>query len=145
MKTRSIIESELEVKRSRLELYLKREAEMLDGGVQSYGIGSRNLARYNTDLSAIRAAIKEMCIRDRCYSVSCKRPPDESRTPDKRPGFDQPTTEQKPQGTEPSSAPRARRLFYALKGGDARAAQHHHHAGRKLPAPHGHGLSLIHI
>lgn len=60
MKTRSIIESELEVKRSRLELYLKREAEMLDGGVQSYGIGSRNLARYNTDLSAIRAAIKEL-------------------------------------------------------------------------------------
>lgn len=60
MKTRSIIESELAVKRRRLELYLKREAEMLDGGVQSYGIGSRNLARYNTDLSAIRAAIKEL-------------------------------------------------------------------------------------
>ena len=37
--------------RNRLELYLKREAEMLDGGVQSYGIGSRNLARYNTDLA----------------------------------------------------------------------------------------------
>lgn len=60
MKTRATIEAELTVKRNRLELYLKREAEMLDGGVQSYGIGSRNLARYNTDLSQIRAAIKQL-------------------------------------------------------------------------------------
>ena len=60
MKTRKIIELQLSTKRDRLALYLKREAEMLDGGVQSYGIGSRNLARYNTDLSAIRAAIKEL-------------------------------------------------------------------------------------
>lgn len=60
MKTRKTIEAELSVKRDRLDLYLKREAEMLDGGVQSYGIGSRNLARYNTDLSTIRAAIKEL-------------------------------------------------------------------------------------
>ena len=49
-KTREQIEYQLSIKRNRLELYLKREAEMLDGGVQSYGIGSRNLARYNTDL-----------------------------------------------------------------------------------------------
>lgn len=60
MKTRKTIELQLSSKRDRLALYLKREAEMLDGGVQSYGIGSRNLARYNTDLSAIRAAIKEL-------------------------------------------------------------------------------------
>ena len=60
MKTRATIETELTAKRNRLELYLKREAEMLDGGVQSYGIGSRNLARYNTDLSQIRAAIKQL-------------------------------------------------------------------------------------
>ena len=33
---------------------------MLSGGVQSYGIGSRNLARYQTDLANIRAAIKEL-------------------------------------------------------------------------------------
>ena len=59
-KTREQIEYQLSIKRNRLELYLKREAEMLDGGVQSYGIGSRNLARYNTDLAAIRAAIKEL-------------------------------------------------------------------------------------
>lgn len=60
MKTRKQIEIELTSKRERLALYLKREAEMLDGGVQSYGIGSRNLARYNTDLNAIRTAIKEL-------------------------------------------------------------------------------------
>lgn len=60
MKTRATIEAELTAKRNRLELYLKREAEMLDGGVQSYGIGSRNLARYNTDLSRIRDAIKQL-------------------------------------------------------------------------------------
>lgn len=60
MKSRTIIESELATKRERIALYLKREAEMLDGGVQSYGIGSRNLARYNTDLGAVRTAIKEL-------------------------------------------------------------------------------------
>ena len=37
MKTRKTIEIELTGKRDRLELYLKREAEMLSGGVQSYG------------------------------------------------------------------------------------------------------------
>ena len=60
MKTRATIEAELTAKRNRLELYLKREAEMLDGGVQSYGIVSRNLARYNTVLSQIRDAIKQL-------------------------------------------------------------------------------------
>lgn len=44
----------------RLDLYKKREAEMLSGGVQSYGVGSRNATRYNTDLSTIRSAIKEL-------------------------------------------------------------------------------------
>ena len=57
-KTREQIEYQLSIKRNRLELYLKREAEMLDGGVQSYGIGS--LPRYNTDLGSIRAAIKQL-------------------------------------------------------------------------------------
>ena len=50
----------IESKKKRLELYLKREAEMLDGGVQSYGLGSRNVTRYNTDLAQIRASIKEL-------------------------------------------------------------------------------------
>ena len=46
--------------RERRQLYLEREKVMLTGGVQSYGIGSRNLARYNTDLATIRATIKEL-------------------------------------------------------------------------------------
>ena len=37
-KTREQIEYQLSIKRNRLELYLKREAEMLDGGAQSYAI-----------------------------------------------------------------------------------------------------------
>lgn len=60
MKTRKGAEAERTAKQERLALYLKRESEMLSGGVQSYGIGSRNLTRYNTDLGAIRAAIKEL-------------------------------------------------------------------------------------
>lgn len=54
------IKEKLDAKRARLSSYLDREAEMLTGGVQSYGIGSRNLTRYQTDLSNIRAAIKEL-------------------------------------------------------------------------------------
>ena len=46
--------------KTRLAPYYKREEEMLSGGVQSYGIGTRNATRYQTDLSAIRNAIKEM-------------------------------------------------------------------------------------
>lgn len=52
--------TELEEKRERRKLYLDREKVMLTGGVQSYGIGSRNLARYNTDLATIRETIKEL-------------------------------------------------------------------------------------
>lgn len=54
------LKQELTEKRGRRQLYLERERVMLTGGVQSYGIGSRNLARYNTDLAQIRAAIKEL-------------------------------------------------------------------------------------
>ena len=46
--------------RARLELYRRREAEILSGGVQSYGIGSRNLARYQADLALVRTAIDEL-------------------------------------------------------------------------------------
>ena len=60
METRAEITTMLESKRERLTLYLKREAEMLDGGVQSYGLGTRNVTRYNTDLAQIRAAISEL-------------------------------------------------------------------------------------
>ena len=51
---------ELETMKTRLALYYKQEEKMLTDGVQSYGIGSRNLTRYNADLADIRAAIKEL-------------------------------------------------------------------------------------
>lgn len=54
------ITAALEEKRERRKLYLDRERVMLTGGVQSYGIGIRNLARYNTDLAQIRAAIDQL-------------------------------------------------------------------------------------
>lgn len=54
------IKEKLDAKKARLSAYLDRETEMLTGGVQSYGIGSRNLTRYQTDLSNIRAAITEL-------------------------------------------------------------------------------------
>ena len=58
--TLSEIQQKIATTRERLDLYLAREKEMLTGGVQSYGVGSRNLTRYNTDLSAIRSAIEEL-------------------------------------------------------------------------------------
>lgn len=54
------IQLSLEEKRERRTAYIERERTMLTGGVQSYGIGGRNLARYNTDLAQIRSAIKEL-------------------------------------------------------------------------------------
>ena len=54
------ITKKIEVKKRRLGLYYKREAEMLDRGVQSYGMGTRNLARYNTDLNALQEEIRTL-------------------------------------------------------------------------------------
>ena len=54
------IQKEIQISRGRLELYYKREAEILDGGVQAYGLGTRSVSRYNTALSEIRAAIKAL-------------------------------------------------------------------------------------
>lgn len=54
------LKTTLENKKQRLELYYSREKEMLEGGVQSYGLGTRSATRYNTDLAQIRAAIKEL-------------------------------------------------------------------------------------
>jgi hypothetical protein len=58
--------------RERLELYKAREKEMLTGGVQSYGVGSRSATRYNTDLSQIRAAISE--IEEQISALESKSP-----------------------------------------------------------------------
>ena len=57
---REKIKETIAVKKKRLDLYYKREEEMLDGGVQSYGQGTRNLSRYNTDLATIRSAISTL-------------------------------------------------------------------------------------
>jgi hypothetical protein len=53
-------ETRAKLLKERLELYYAREKEMLSGGYQSYGLGTRNAAKYQTDLNAIRDAIKEM-------------------------------------------------------------------------------------
>lgn len=50
----------LEQCRKRLDKYLAREEEILSGGVQSYGVGDRSLARYQADLAVVRAAIDEL-------------------------------------------------------------------------------------
>lgn len=54
------LNEKIERARARLELYERREAEILSGGVQSYGIGSRNLTRYQADLAEVRRAIDEL-------------------------------------------------------------------------------------
>lgn len=54
------IQQQIKDKRERLQAYREKERDLLSGGVQSYGIGSRNVARYNVDLATIRAAIKEL-------------------------------------------------------------------------------------
>ncbi len=61
MRNKTQIEEKIKIRKTRLEAYLKKEETMLSPqGVQSYGIGSRNVARYNTDLSSIQKAIKEL-------------------------------------------------------------------------------------
>lgn len=60
-KDKEEIRNKIEKKKIRLAAYEERELIMLSPkGVQSYGIGSRNVARYNTDLAQVRAAIKEL-------------------------------------------------------------------------------------
>ena len=53
-------QSDLDTKKTRLALYYKQEEKMLTDGVQSYGIGSRNLTRYHTDLAQVRTAIEKL-------------------------------------------------------------------------------------
>ena len=66
MRQRETIQAELTQTRERLALYLKREADMLDkNGVQSYGIGSRNLQHYSTALKDIQDMIEKLRARIR--------------------------------------------------------------------------------
>ncbi len=59
--TRTEVTVKLTQKRERLQMYLDREKYMLSpDAVQSYGVGSRNLQRYSTDLSDIQEMIKKL-------------------------------------------------------------------------------------
>lgn len=65
-RTRQTIETELDQTRKRLEAYLSREADMLaKNGVQSYGIGSRNIQYYSTALKDIQDMIERLRARIR--------------------------------------------------------------------------------
>lgn len=60
-RSRHVIEAELKETRERLDLYLAREKEMLSkDGVQLYTIGSRNLQRYQTSLTALQDMIDKL-------------------------------------------------------------------------------------
>lgn len=60
-KNESDLKKKLETARKRLNAYYERELEMLSpAGVSSYGIGTKNIQRYNTELSEVRRAIKEL-------------------------------------------------------------------------------------
>lgn len=61
MVKRERLKRKIEDKKKRLDLYKEKEAYMLSkDGVQSYGVGSRNAARYNLDLAEVRKAIGEL-------------------------------------------------------------------------------------
>lgn len=51
----------LETRRTRLQMYLDREKYMLSpDGVRAYGVGSRNLQRYDTALKDILDMIRKL-------------------------------------------------------------------------------------
>jgi predicted DNA-binding transcriptional regulator YafY len=58
---RARLEEQLAQKKRRLQMYYDRETEVLSQeGVKSYGIGSRNLTRYDTALKDIQDKIKTL-------------------------------------------------------------------------------------
>ena len=60
-RSKETVRTELERTRTRLDLYLAREQEMLSkDGVQLYTIGSRNLQRYQAPLTAIQDEIEKL-------------------------------------------------------------------------------------
>lgn len=61
MRSKENIEQELTEKRARLTAYRNRENAMLSpDGVKSYGIGSRNLQRYDTALKDVQDMIAKL-------------------------------------------------------------------------------------
>lgn len=60
-RSKETVRTELERERTRLDLYLEREKEMLSrSGVQAYTISSRNLQRYQTPLVAVQEEIERI-------------------------------------------------------------------------------------
>ena len=71
-RSKETVRTELERTRTRLDLYLAREQEMLSkDGVQLYTIGSRNLQRYQTPLTAIQDEIERL--RKRISELEAER------------------------------------------------------------------------
>lgn len=61
MRSKETIAQELEAKRGRLAAYRERELLMLSpDGIKSYGIGSRNIQRYDTSLNEVRTMISKL-------------------------------------------------------------------------------------
>jgi hypothetical protein len=61
MRSKITIQADIKSKRERLQAYYDRELQVLSkDGVKSYGIGSRNLSRFDTSLADIRAMIKQL-------------------------------------------------------------------------------------
>lgn len=59
--TKTVIIEKLRQKKDRLQLYYDREKYLLSpDAVQSYGIGTRNLQRYYTDLEDVQKLIKQL-------------------------------------------------------------------------------------
>lgn len=58
--TREEITTKITGLQTRLDAYLLREADLLAGGVKEYGIGSRNIKRYELDLANIASMIKKL-------------------------------------------------------------------------------------
>lgn len=58
MTSKTVIKSRLEVKKAQLEAANKAYTALLSGQVQSYGIGSRNLTRF--DLPKLEDSIKKL-------------------------------------------------------------------------------------
>lgn len=61
MNQKEAAEEKLAKKKERLQLYLEREKTMLSpAGVKAYGIGSRNLERYDTALADVQKMIARL-------------------------------------------------------------------------------------
>ena len=57
---RKIIRQKIADKQARLEMYKAAEQKIINGDVQAYGIGSRNLTRYPLNLADVRDEIEKL-------------------------------------------------------------------------------------